>query len=160
MSPILFLDFDGVLNSHDFMFPGGVNARPGSDPDEMLDPAAVERLNQIVSRTGCDVVVSSAWRCGRSAADLEMLLAAVGYIYSIRDVTPYHTSGIRGREIQAWISSNPPKPEAVCILDDDDDMAHLKRFLVKTTFKRGLQDEHVERAVAMLNKEKTNAVSR
>lgn len=37
-----------------------------------------------------------------------------------------------------------------CTIDDDSDMEHLKRRLVQTSFYHGLQDEHVDQAIALL----------
>ena len=62
---IVFLDFDGVLNSHAYF-----NARTEKFEDVgeagELDPTAVERLNRIIDATGALVVVSSSWRYARS----------------------------------------------------------------------------------------------
>lgn len=50
MNPILFLDIDGVLNPM---------VRKGR---AMIDPDCVEHLNNVITSTGCDIVISSAWR--------------------------------------------------------------------------------------------------
>ena len=157
---VLMLDFDGVLNSRAYLYQRGVRLRCESDSATSdIDPKAVSRLNEIVERTGCDVVISSSWRYGNTTPELEGMLRQRGYRHTVLDSTPRSFDEIRGHEIQAWLNDNG-NPSPICILDDCADMAHLMPFLVKTDMATGLQDEHVERAAAMLNKEKTNAVSR
>ena len=44
------------------------------------------------------------------------------------------------------------------ILDDDDDMGLLSPWLVRTGFELGLQREHVEQAVALLERDREDAL--
>lgn len=53
MTPIIFLDIDGVLNRHVF------NREAGSGT---IDPKCVKQLNRILRATGAKIVLSSAWR--------------------------------------------------------------------------------------------------
>ena len=52
MTPLLFLDIDGVLNDH----------VPVTDYICGIDRDKIRRLNEIVKATGAEVVISSAWR--------------------------------------------------------------------------------------------------
>jgi len=45
------------------------------------------------------------------------------------------------------------QPEAFVILDDHDDMLHLKPFLVHTSMEHGLTNDDVEKALKILNGE-------
>ena len=54
---VLFLDFDGVLNSESWML-----AHPQANFLRALDRSAVALLAEIVSRTQARIVVSSSWR--------------------------------------------------------------------------------------------------
>lgn len=198
--PVLFLDIDGVLNSADWMRRRGPGLRSGCHPD-MLDPDACKRLHRVLCATGCDVVLSSAWRYSVRAAtvrdgrhqkprqnegpclettmiprcDLLVLtewLAAKGCAARFVGMTPtcpemgqtetaeipghpgqrlYVGARERGHEIQAWLDAHPER-ERFAIVDDSDDMAHLKAWLVRTDHEHGLLDEHCERLVAMLGK--------
>ena len=56
---VLFADFDGVLNSKRLSLPPERAASEVEYDDRSFDKEAVERLNRIVERTGCEVVVSS-----------------------------------------------------------------------------------------------------
>ena len=79
----LFLDFDGVLNSHEFLYVAARNRdyeeRAGNEHME-LDPVAVARLNRVIAATGAKVVVSSSWRHGRTAEWLHNTLKKAGFI--------------------------------------------------------------------------------
>lgn len=154
---IIFLDFDGVLNSHAWFVQGGRSMHD-------VDPACVRRINTITERTGAHVVVSSTWRLGRTLDELRSILAKHGYNGKVIGVTPdlsgrttgLHVAVERGHEIQKWMDDRAREDarfgvvESFVIIDDDSDMAHLKPRLVQTTFATGITDLQVERAIALL----------
>ena len=159
---IVFLDFDGVLNHI-----AGADANRAVDapieparPDSAaarIDPVAVERINVLLRRTDAQIVVSSTWRDQYSLEELRAMLVFRGLAFPERiiDVTPqmWRDDRVRrhdrGREIQSWIDSHPGIEEFV-IIDDNNDMLHLLPLLVQTSMERGLLDEHIEIAVAIL----------
>lgn len=157
IGPIIFLDFDGVLNS---MTTRGRNPRGWNE----LDREMVERVNRIIDRTGAKVVVSSSWRLferrdeNGNPADpqkrLTRILQANGFRGEVIGVTPYLPQPAgdhpRGIEIQAWLDEAKHSGPFV-ILDDDSDMLHLLPKLVQTRDSEGLQDTHVELAVRQLD---------
>ncbi len=158
---ILFLDCDGVLNHRTWLIQlhrrrqaGDAAALEGGlTGAAAIDPACVARLNAIVQRSRCDVVLSSTWRYVHTPGAMSRILRSLGYSGRIISSTPKagECSGIgpdRGHQIQAWLDERSDSP--ICILDDNSDMAHLARRLVQTDHETGLLDEHVERAVAML----------
>lgn len=189
MSRVLFLDFDGVLNSSrwwsDRRFSVGeyspeelalrasmpVDAIPdyirGSCSERrclgdlrMLDPDAVALVNELVRATGADVVVSSTWRHGYSLNGLRWLLSSKGFTGQVIGVTPSEAHHrIRGEEIQAWLDLLPIVSRFV-ILDDDDDMGALAPYLVRTDRKVGLTRADVERACAILLGEESRWTNR
>jgi hypothetical protein len=150
---VVFLDFDGVLNSDAFFARRQNRYRP-----EELDEDAVARLATLVARTGAVVVVSSTWRLGYSLEDLRRILAKHGFAEEVAGVTPvieheeerFVRQTPRGLEIQAWLDAQPEPPEAFVILDDQADMEHLADRLVQTDLATGLEDAHVEAAVVLL----------
>ena len=148
MTSVLFLDFDGVLNSHRFLIK---ITKEGLLRNE-LDPDAVERLNMIVDRTGCKVVVSSSWRILHPIDELQKSLEAVGFKHKLLDTTP-HLGKHRGIEIQAWLDDHGPF-DAFAIVDDDSDMDGVMDKLVKTSLYTGLMPEHVEALIALLGEKK------
>ena len=83
--PTLFLDIDGVLNSADWYDRQGEEYIGQVRPDWMrptdwwaLDPKAIERLNTVMRRTDCLVVVSSTWRLLHEWSELIAMLKARG----------------------------------------------------------------------------------
>lgn len=162
---VLFLDFDGVLNSWEWRAEqqrrDGVSFQAEKHLDE-LDPKAVERVNQILERTGAEVVVSSTWRRLHRQSELRGFLGKAGFRGRMVGVTPHLTVSPyapteravqRGDEIRQWLDWEAEHNEPVAayaVLDDDSDMAGVEEFFVKTDHADGLQDGHVERCVALL----------
>lgn len=82
---VLFLDFDGVLNSHRFMLEDRSQYKTGVVG---LDPKAMAHVNYICGKTDAEIVVSSSWRYGHSLSELRDILCAVGCTAVVRDTTP------------------------------------------------------------------------
>lgn len=145
--PILFLDFDGVLNHVDCW----KGDHKTSDTD-ILDPVCVSRLNRIIEKTKCEVVVSSSWRILKTLIELQDLLSATGYKHRLLSTTP-KTISSRGSDIHRWISYHGRLNFGpIAIVDDDSNMAPYMDRLVKTDFYNGgLQDEHVEKIIKLLS---------
>lgn len=152
---VLFLDIDGVLNSHDFW---KRCKELGVVPDDKVDPLAVERLNRLTDETGAKIVVSSTWRLpyvwSKKLYSLIGRLQKLGITGEIVGMTPDHCKAYgRGGEIQDWMDNCQTQIDSFVILDDDDnDMDHLMDYLVQTKMTDGLQDHHVETAIQILNK--------
>jgi hypothetical protein len=134
-APVLFLDFDGVLNHS--------GTRETFNGFTGLDPANVARLNAICELAPSSrIVISSTWRRMYPLVELRGALAAAGFAYPDRVVsrTP-HLNLMRGFEIEAWLETQAEQPAAFAILDDDDDMVHLTPHLVRTNpYDGGLSD--------------------
>lgn len=152
---VVFADFDGVLNSHEW-----ARRQPRGSATMTLDPAAVGLLNQLVLRTGAKVVISSTWRLFPEERALVALRAA-GFVGGVLGQTPdgafmqgaIYGAVVRGHEIQAWLDETPWFDAVVgsfVILDDDQDMAHLAHRLVRTNHAVGLTQADVDKAVEML----------
>lgn len=158
---VIFLDFDGVLNSVDFLeetYDQRKLLEKGRRTDQeswwsaMIDGRAVGHLNEIIKHSGAKVVVSSSWRHGHTLAELRGILKNKGFIGSLIDKTPKRAPVApyrRGNEIQAWLDEHPDVKKFV-IIDDDSDMEHLMSYLVQTTWKSGLLAEHVAKALRIL----------
>lgn len=126
----------------------------------MIDPVAVGLLQEIVTRTGAKVCVSSTWRKLFSIPELQQMLRENGFRGQLIGRTPdfwrapalqARHGRCRGHEIQYWLDRHKRyRIDRFAILDDDSDMAHLADRLVQTTTARGLEPEHVERAVRLL----------
>lgn len=177
---VVFLDIDGVLNSEHFMLTLEEQHEQRCHPepprpkrattctcfqlDRQIDPAALARLNVLVSETGSQVVVSSSWRTIFDLPTLQRILDGHGLRFQLLDATPDgpndprkralfpETDMIsRGQEIDFWLRDHP-EVECFVILDDSGDMAMHKPWLVQTDFHEGFLDEHVALATLMLTR--------
>ena len=82
---VVFLDFDGVLNSHAYQATLPPEVRGGVMG---LDRAAVARLNKLVHAAEAEMVVSSTWRHSRTTRQLRDLLQEHGFVGTVRGRTP------------------------------------------------------------------------
>ena len=159
---VLFLDFDGVLNSRSYFDRcPACDRSPGAD-HTWLDPEAVSRLNVVARESKALVVVSSAWRIGRTVPELQAILSARGFSGEVIGKTPdlegsRNADGWiewvpRGREIEAWMSGLPV--ESFAVLDDcgRDEMAPVSDRLVQTDWVYGLRDEEAAMALDLLSR--------
>lgn len=165
---IIFLDIDGVFNSADY---GNsefylISTAGLSDAEIMLthhhhhlDPLAIKLFNDLVKRSGAEVVLSSTWRAKYSPEEMTAMLKSRGADFEIKEATPILFGKMseripRGKEIAAYLRGLKELPESFVILDDHDDMLQLKKFLVQTSMKHGLTQDDVEKALKILNLEK------
>jgi hypothetical protein len=149
---LVFLDFDGVLNSAEYMLSDRPTERERGGVMG-LDPLAVARLNRLIKVTSAEVVVTSVVRHRKRRTELCDILKARGFVGTVRGMTPWHGGDhVRGLEIQAWLDewTHALGPIEFVILDDDSDMNHLLPRLVKTSFATGLTDSDVDQAILML----------
>jgi len=165
---VLFLDFDGVLNSEPYFKEwvrtyGRRSPRSPREAFELeamkLDPQAVQRVNRIVKATGAQVVVSSTWRHYHRLPRLRQLLASRGFVGEVIGVTPAIRDLERGHECLAWLACRRQIVYSFVALDDDDDYhyRYMRERLVKVPAapRDGLRDHHVARAIDLLRKPDT-----
>ena len=153
---VIFLDIDGVLNC------GSTEARCGYYLG--IDDDKVQRLRRIVDATGAKIVLTSTWKDGWDreykedqdalANYLDRKLKAEGLRILDKTDDEHHD---RGAGILRWIEGRPV--ESFVILDDclfDYNEMGLLQHLVETTEGTddgGLQNEHVQRAIEILNQQ-------
>ena len=150
---VIFLDFDGVLNSNAFL--RSLSRTALSTPaalcnEEMIDPVNVARLQRLIDATDAEIVISSSWRCVHGIPELGRVLAARGCKRWPYDVTPGTFSHRpRSQEIREWLYDTDEEVSAFVVLDDTRD-AVIEGHTVLTNPKVGLTDADVERAIAIL----------
>lgn len=168
MIKVIFLDIDGVLTTikssickgkplPDFFY------RSRSKWD-CLDKDCIERLNQITSKGGAKIVISSTWRLPcKNEDDFKCLtdyLHSQGIVGDIISKTPVHATqfNIRGRdgrgaEIKEWLNTigKELNVENFVILDDCEDMGDIIDHLVLTSHKTGIIEKSVNAAIQMLS---------
>lgn len=163
---ILFLDFDGVLNSADNseilmkLLPDNPELLHRFIPGIIFDERCVRWLAYIVRESGCKIVISSSWRLQYELEELQQIWKNNEFPGEIIDYTPFdgnvtfNSNGElsrdfeRGREIQMWIDRH--KPFRYCILDDEFDMLPEQVF-VQTDPEFGLTAETAKLVLEYLN---------
>jgi HAD domain in Swiss Army Knife RNA repair proteins len=152
---IIFLDFDGVLNSARYNAGHSFEANFSDPPLELewwadgLDPAAVALVDSLARRTGAKVVISSAWRGGLSLGALRRILELRGFTGEVIGVTPQLSGSPRCEQIRTWLLAHGQQVANFVILDDDGEADVGGRF-VQTDSDLGLTEADVERAAALL----------
>lgn len=153
---VLFLDIDGVLNSHQSAIFWHRRRDQSKWENELFQawegslkeylaqefcPIATSNLEYIMEQVpDLKIVVSSTWRIGETVETLQKIFNFSEVIPpAIIDTTPIHRDGPRGLEIQAWLDANPGVEKFV-IVDDDGDMEHLMEHLVQTDALVGLDN--------------------
>lgn len=166
---IIFLDIDGVLNNENtFINNRNVYEATGTRlPD--LEEKKIELLKKIVEATNAEIVLSSTWRYhwkkefigdknqGFLGKWLDEMFQKVGL--TIFDKTP-SINDDRGLEISTWLSNRNDVTNWIVIDDEifsDFEKHGILPRLIKTDFynkngkEGGLLEEHVEKAISLLN---------
>ncbi len=135
---VIFLDIDGVLNSTHTRNPRGF--------PYVTDPDLVDRLRDVVAKTGAEVILSSTWRY-----DPVGILAAKYYEIPFVDMTPDLPKQSRSREILQWLGEHPLVERFAVVDDEDDDLDDLPLF--QPSNKIGLDPETANGLIAYLNRQ-------
>ena len=150
---VIFLDFDGVLNSVASMIYNnrmkllGLSYTP---THEAFDPIACSNLQYILEDLPeVQIVVSSTWRKYKTLAALQEIFDT-NHILSERMIgtTPEAESRYRGDEIRAYLDAHPEVTEFV-IIDDDSDMKPFMDRLIKVDCRNGLTWTDAEKVIEL-----------
>ena len=151
---IIFLDFDGVMDTAYYDHILSKEGLPGSDEFGIIfDPNCVRNLKEIIDKTSADIVVTSSWRHFMTYKDFLDMWEYRDLPGFVTDVTPIVAARKRGDEIDAWLSECCTECQYV-IIDDLDrsnfNEYQLSRLLVVNPFN-GIDEETAQRAIAILN---------
>lgn len=148
MKKVLFLDIDGVLNSNMYAHTicwlkktnrsalySGLTFKHGIW--QFCPYASAIFSSMMEELLNVDIVISSTWRVGRTVEDLQQLFIENGLCGSKIIGRTGDFKNSRGLEIQEYLDLHPDIKKFV-ILDDDNDMLHLTKYLVKTDTRNGL----------------------
>lgn len=162
MRRVVFLDVDGVLNSHiiaEEWFQRTNKGGYGGWFSEIDIPTKenvkwghnnVDNLRDIVRATNCEIVISSDWRKSFTEEKFKEMFALYGW----KDAPIIDRTSVlknRALEINAWLSENPDVTDYV-ILDDNDHgffPEQLRRF-IHTNPECGLLHNDANIAVEIL----------
>lgn len=148
---VIFLDFDGVLNSAKYLLGCG-------DCGIAIDSTRMALLRRIVNATNAKIVLSTSWRehWSKNSGECDSIGVLINDIFDehglqVFDKTPeLHTR--REIEIESWLSKHP-EVENFVVLDDMLLSAdYLKGHFVKTSnYFDGLNETDVQEAIEILN---------
>lgn len=153
---VIFLDVDGVLNSREY------DGRRNWNELTNIDETRLPLIKEIVDSTGAKIVLSSTWRqhwdrdstrCDTAAQYINETFAKFGL--SVYDKTPDLGNSSRSEEIKKWLQDTNENIESFVIIDDCVfGWGELSDRFVRTEpqFRLGIEKEHVEQAIAILNK--------
>ncbi len=157
---LIFLDIDGVLNSHFFQIK--TKDWDTRDKSTQIDPVCVGFLNEIIAATSAKIVISSTWRI-LFYDEIPSILEKKGFLYSSNIIgkTPKtffenkrYKHAQRGMQIQQWLDENQTWIiDRFIILDDSDDMGHLLPRWVRVPSLVGLDRPTTDKAIAKLTKD-------
>ena len=152
---IIFLDIDGVLNSHRKLEEVyNKTHKPHSGYEYPFDEICLNNLKKLIEITDSKLVITSVWRKDEEGRDtLINALKEYELDQYIIGYTPI-LGKKRGIEIQAYLDQLDYTPNFI-ILDDNSDMEELINHLVKTNIKVGLTESNVEEAIIKLTKKRT-----
>lgn len=154
---ILFLDFDGVLNSDEY------DKQRDMSINTNIDETRLPLLKKIVDVTGAKIVLSTTWRrhwnknaedCDAVGQWMNALFAKYGLeIYGKTPQLSFRAG--RKAEVLSWLEFPPERIESYVILDDCIfGWEEIGDRLVKTSPSkgRGLEERHVNQAIEILQK--------
>lgn len=133
---VLFLDIDGVANC--------ATTTVRHNKYIGIDPLMAFRIGKIQLDTGCEFVLSSAWRLFPDGRDeVEKRIA------KMYDVTPRDGNGYRGEEVNRWLALHP-EVTRYAIIDDASDF-YDDQPLFQTEWKTGITEEIAKEITEYLN---------
>ena len=174
--PLIFLDFDGVLNTENHFAKMTVEGVPTRDYyGPKFDPKAVANLQKIIEATDAWIIVSSSWRY-MGLKELQRMWTDRNLPGWIAGITPLHTgdeklletdlrqldeitpemfSSSRGNEIKAYFNEMPGNSsdsQRYVILDDlYEVLPEQESHFIRINPIVGITEEDVGKAVEILN---------
>ncbi len=150
---VIFLDFDGVLNSVQY-------DRSRRDDQGNIDETRLALLKELLERTQAEIVLTTSWRthwekeksrCDSIGDEINAVFERWGL--AIFDKTPEINGADRALEISTWLQTCSQQVTGFVILDDFAfGWGALAPHVVKTNDRigRGLERVHIEKALALL----------
>lgn len=122
---------------------------------DSFDQKAVKVLNEILEKTGAEIVVSSDWKLHCSLEDLQDMFLKYGVSKSPIATTPNHILKsiddieiTRVAEIEEWLSQNPQVDKWVAV--DDLDLSALASFVQTKKQMQGIKESGIKDKILKL----------
>lgn len=150
--PVIFLDFDGVLNTEQYQARLAVEGKPNKDAwGPLFDPRAVENLRLIIDNTDAAIVISSSWRYAHCLGSLRMMWEVRELPGEIIGTIPCGATYIsRGEDIECWLDKHG-RPDYVIIDDLDDFIPAQHDHYIETNPIVGITEANAQKVVEILN---------
>lgn len=150
--PVIFLDIDGVLNSHQFL---AQNAHLKWEDQVFIDETKMNILKDIVAKTDARIVLSSSWRRDfddqiKPLSDAASLMLEIFSRFDLQIWDKTEDDIDKADSINRWLDANKKAVQNYVVLDDDYLDVTASNF-IKTSFYRGLTDEIADKAINILN---------
>ena len=166
MQRIIFLDFDGVLNTARNIARLRAEGKPLSDEfGYLFDAEAVANLQNIIGQTDAEIVVSSSWKF-EGLERMRQLWQVRRLPGRLLDITPDYLSCVggidpsnpdsfvgKGNEIKAWLERHAAMDCRYVILDDTPDILVSQRpNFLRINDECGITAADAQRAIEILNR--------
>ena len=174
--PLIFLDFDGVLNTENYFAKMTVEGVPTRDYyGPKFDPKAVANLQKIIEVTDAWIIVSSSWRY-MGLKELQRMWTDRNLPGWVAGITPLHTDdeklletdlsqldeiaaemfcSSRGNEIKAYFDEvlqvNSHMQRYVILDDLKDVLSEQEDHFIRINPVVGITEKDVEKAIEVLN---------
>lgn len=168
MKKVIFLDFDGVLNTENYQ----AQLRDAGEPSwddfgQIFDPEAVENLKMVLEAVpDALLVINSSWKLeglGRMT-ELWKVRGLPGIIYGVTpdyvpdlqniDLENYDNIALlagKGNEVKQWLEENAPEGCQYVILDDVPDfLPEQVPYHICTDPRVGITMEDAVKAIEIL----------
>ena len=126
---VIFLDYDGVVNTP-MWDADGKRCRYNTDLDGKVNNfQAAQWISEFCEKYNYKIVVTSTWRLWDHYDDC-LYAGGLRKDVEIIGATPIIPNASRGEEINAWRREHPDV-ERFLIVDDENDMGDLSKWLVQ-----------------------------
>ena len=165
---IIFLDFDGVLNTEHHQRKLQYERKPWQDKHgAYFDPEAVKQLQMIVETTHADIVIESSWKYlgleamqqlwqdrqlpGRVVDITPSAISDNVLLSTDMDITNPYMLHCKGAEIASWLCDNNMQDAPFVIIDDEYVFleSQLQHFILTNPYD-GLTEDLAMRAINTL----------
>lgn len=169
MKKVIFLDFDGVLNTENYQAQLYRDGKPQWDDfGQVFDPEAIENLKMVLDAVpDALLVINSSWKL-EGFGKMKELWKKRGLPGQIHGITPDYVPDLlnidledydniamlagKGNEVKQWLENNAPEGCLYVIIDDVPDfLPEQEAHLVCTDPRVGITMEDAVKAISLLN---------
>lgn len=131
MSRVVFLDYDGVVNTPMWDTDGKRCRYNFPDDNKVNNFQCVQWVSEFCEQYGYSIVVSSTWRMDANYIDC-LRNGGLRPDVDVIGATPVHRHdhASRGEEIRAWLADHTDVEYFLIFDDEDDDLQDLESHLV------------------------------